>query len=215
MIPAAPTSARRCFSGKAEAADASTNGTGTSSSRLMPVSRTSPPQAFTVSPWPSSCTILTSGYMIHMSSRNSGVSMWTEAKARIGAQLVPADNRPSSTTTTHAASDTGCTSARPSGANRSSSLSGSNSVTRNASGLSMAMRRLRFFSKRRRNSSATLGVISHCSRSLSLSWQRISMVSSWVGVFSPSLLSSECQISSVERLPSIRPMKWKVFSSTR
>ncbi len=41
------------------------------------------------------------------------------------------------------------------------------------------------------------------------------MVSSWVGVFSPSLSSSECQISSVERWPSIRPMKWKVFSSTR
>ena len=105
MIPAAPTSARRCFSGNAEAAEASTNGTGTSSSRLMPVSRTSPPQAFTAIPCPSSCTVLTSGYRIHMSSRNSGVSMWTEANARIGAQLVPADSNPSSTTTTHAASD--------------------------------------------------------------------------------------------------------------
>src|SRR3989304_4404093 len=71
-MPAAPTTIRCHLLRKAEAADASTYGTGVSTRIITPMSWTSPPKALVTKAWPNSWRALMTGNASHSSSRFCG-----------------------------------------------------------------------------------------------------------------------------------------------
>src|SRR5690606_4118146 len=205
-MPAAPTITRRRFSGNALAAEASTYGTGISTSSMIPISWTSPPQALTAHAWPNSCSALTSGNTSARRSRFSGARTRCPRSLVSSSQCRTARSAAVPTTAAHKRKPAPPKRGRYQRSVRSRSRSGSRSGMRTASGdISLASRWRRPSCCERRSSSSTSGDTSHWSTSAAWSCPMSWITSSWLGASSPKRSSAACQIASTGRRPFISP----------
>ena len=202
IMPAALTSTRWWRLGKAEAAEASTKGTGMPSISVTPACRTRPPQRRTARPCDSSCSSLIGTNSSAASSAKRGVpsQLWPWAHSAGACWATSATSI--SIANPHSAATRRVNSVIASGARRSSKRPGLASGSRQASKLLRpAGRSMRSRCGSKVSKSAAR---SNCSKPASRNWASRSSVSSWLAA-SPGRCSCASQACCSVQRPSSRP----------
>ncbi len=206
IMPAAPTNIRCHRLGNAQAAEASTYGVGMNTRNMMPSSWHSPPNRRQAKAWPSSWISLMPTNTAHSHSQLAG-SIAFLAPAWSSVQCGSTMARAATMVTIQTTAPTQLNTCRMTGIQRTRKLSGSQSGMRGNRTFIKRFCIFRLFSCLcRRSRTVASGVTSASIRLAEYRWDRIWMISGWVGASSASCPPQMSQASSTVRVPSSSPM---------